>query len=67
MASIKGLRKRIDDMPEPYRSRAMENYRDAIDDLTNWPQHCKRIVDDLEAAVEAHEFDVACWQLEYTD
>ena len=57
MASLKDIRNRIDSLPEPYQSRARENYRDAFDDLVVWPQHCVKILRDLEESVKAHEED----------
>lgn len=36
-------------------ARAMANYWDAIHDLNIWPGLYKKIVDDLENAIKAHE------------
>ena len=55
--NLKDLSDRIAALPEPYRSRAKDNCRDAFRDLATWPQYCVRIVEDLEESVVAHEED----------
>ena len=54
--NLKDLSDRIAALPEPYRSRAKDNCRDAFRDLATCP-NCARIVEDLEESVVAHEED----------
>jgi len=55
MASMKDLRERANALPEPHRTNARMNIRDAIDDLMNWPGYAHEIVEDCAHAIEAHE------------
>jgi hypothetical protein len=55
--TLEELRAKALALPQPYRSRALANVRDARKDAALWPEWSKRIVADCETAVASHEAD----------
>ena len=46
---------RINKLPEPYRSAARQNYKDARKDLKTWPGLRDQILGDLDEAISHYE------------
>jgi hypothetical protein len=59
MATLQELARRAKRLPEPHRTNALANVKDAWDDLVDHPLHRHRILADLKRAIEAHETEAA--------
>jgi len=64
MATISELKRRIDDIPEPYRKLAMEDLKFALHDLVHRDQQRAEILDALEESVERLELGATEWLME---